>query len=210
MKLGVFGGTFDPVHVGHLIIAQEVVDSGLVDRILFMPAGEPWLKSSRRVSSAGHRLAMVRLAVGDASGLGVSDMEVRRPGPTYTVDTLEQLAGCSGNGQDIYFVLGADAAADLERWHTPGRLFDLSTVVVVKRAGVPESGRSLAERFGEAAIGKVIPMDAPAIGISGAEIRKRVAEGQSIRYLVPAPVEGYISEHGLYRIPERSLDGPTD
>lgn len=210
MRLGVFGGTFDPVHVGHLIIAGEVLDQGLVDRVLFVPAGEPWLKSSNNVTPAEHRLAMVTRAVAGNPEFEVSDIEVRRLGPTYTVNTLEQLAANPEYGPDLCLILGADAVVDLDRWHMPSRLFDLATIVVVNRAGTPRFDRASIGRFGEAAADKVVFVDAPAIGISGTENRNRVAKGRSIRYLVPDPVEEYINEHGLYRTRERSLSGSTN
>ena len=210
MRLGVFGGTFDPVHIGHLIITEQVLDQGLVDRVLFVPAGEPWLKSGRQIAPAEHRLAMVTLAVEGNTRFEVSEIEVRRPGPTYTVDTLEQLAADPEYGHDLYLILGADTVADLDRWRTPGRLFDLATIIIVSRAGAPEFDRASIEPFGDAAADKMIFVDAPAIGISGTEIRKRVAESRSVRYLVPAEIEHYIDEHGLYRTRERSLSGSTN
>ena len=198
MRLGVFGGSFDPLHLGHLIIAEEVIDRGIVDKVLFIPAGIPWMKSGQAISAAEHRLAMVPLAIQSNPNFLVSDLEIRRTGPSHPADTLQQLALVYGPSTKLFLVLGTDTVADLERWHMPHRLFDLSTVVFVNRAGVEGINAASLEPFGDAATEKSIWLETPAIGISSTEIRERVATGISIRYLVPSAVQEYISEHGLY------------
>ena len=198
MRLGVFGGSFDPLHLGHLIIAQEVIDRGIVDKVLFIPAGIPWMKSGQAISAAEHRLAMVPLAIQSNPNFLVSDLEIRRTGPSHTADTLQQLALVYGPSTKLFLVLGTDTVTDLERWHMPHRLFDLSTVVFVNRAGVEGINAASLEPFGDAATEKSIWLETPAIGISSTGIRERVASGKSIRYLVTGAVQDYITEHGLY------------
>ena len=198
MRLGVFGGTFDPIHLGHLIIAQEILDRGVVDRVLFVPAGNPWMKSAQAISPAEHRLAMVPLAIESNPEFLMSDLEIKRTGPTYTTDTLEQLSNLCGKSTKLFLVVGSDTLADLAKWNTPHRLLDLSTVVLVNRAGVKPINAASLEPFGEAGTERLICLETPPIAISSTDIRQRVAEGRSIRYLVPAPVEDYIIQHELY------------
>ena len=198
MRLGVFGGSFDPIHLGHLIIAQEVIDREIVDKVLFIPAGNPWMKSRQAISSAEHRIAMVSLAIQSNPGFLVSDLEIRRTGASHTTETLQQLALVYGPSTKLFLVLGTDTVADLERWHMPHRLFDLSTAVFVNRACVKGVNSASLEPFGDAATEKSIWLDTPSIGISSTGIRERVATGIAIRYLVPGAVQEYISEHGLY------------
>ncbi|MDO8532956.1 MAG: nicotinate-nucleotide adenylyltransferase [Dehalococcoidia bacterium] len=202
MKVGVLGGTFDPVHIGHLIIAEEArVRLGLA-RVLFVPAGRPWLKPARRVSAARHRLAMVRLAIASNPFFELSTVDVDRPGPSYTVDTLADLRIQAGPRGTLYFIMGYDALLDLPRWHDPARLVRMCRLVVVRR---PEYGdHDLAFLDREVAPGasrRVTLLDRPLVGVSASELRRRVARGQSIRYWAPDGVEEYIREHGLYRAP---------
>ena len=135
MKLGVLGGTFDPIHVGHLIIAQEAVVEAGLDRVLFVPAGQPWLKAGSPVSAGKHRLEMTRRAVSTNDRFAVSSIEIDRPGPTYTVDTLEALRQGEGAGHSLHFILGMDSLENLHRWSRPERLFDLCTLLAVSRPG---------------------------------------------------------------------------
>ena len=199
LKLGVFGGTFDPVHMGHLVVAEEArVQLGL-DNVVFVPAGKPWFKSETPVSDAKHRLAMVELAIASNPAFRPSDIEMCRPGPSYTVDTLESLHDELGESTQLFVVLGADALSELERWYRPRRILELATVVGVTRP----SHRSvdlegLGASMGNAG-GRIILLEGPLIEVSGTEIRRRVHEGVSIRYLVPEIVEAYIMDHGLYR-----------
>lgn len=203
MKIGVFGGTFDPVHIGHLVAAEEVRVRLDLDEVLFIPAGEPWLKADCDVTAAHHRLRMVELAVESNAWFRVSDMEVKRPGPTYTVDTLEELRGRGGSDSDkdkkFYLPLGLDSLSELGRWHMPERIFELCTIIGLSRPGAEDfdAGRLDAVRPG--ASKKVRILDIPRIGVEGSVLRRRVSEGLSIKYQVPDPVEAYIYEHGLYR-----------
>ena len=198
MKLGVFGGTFDPVHVGHLMVAEDArVELGL-DTVLFITAGEPWLKDGWPLSAAHHRVEMVRRAVLDNPGFRESSMEVDRPGPSYSVDTLEALReGLAGDG-DLFLLVGLDALRELTQWHRPERIFELSTVVGIARPGAEKIGRDALDPIDLQAGQDVVILDKLLVNVSSSDIRSRVSAGQSIRYLVPETVEEYISEHGLY------------
>lgn len=196
MRIGVFGGTFDPIHMGHLVVAEDARAALGLDEVLFIPAGEPWFKSYRQITESRHRLAMVRLAVEDNPLFAVSDIEVRRGGPSYTVDTLAQLR-CQRADAEFIVILGLDALREIDRWHQPRRVFDLASVV-----GMARPGASLDPSVLNAAIpgasSRMRLVDSALIDISGTEIRQRVAAGRSIRYRVPAAVERYICENRLY------------
>ena len=199
MKLGLFGGTFDPIHLGHLIVAEEARSILQLDKVLLIPTGQPWLKSGLKNTDAEHRLAMVDLAVKADARLSSSDMEIRRPGPTYTVDTLTELRQELGPGPELYLILGLDSLADMKRWHQPQLIFDLSRVVAVTRPGYEDFDSDALESIAPGASRKVHLLTGPLIGISGTEIRRRVYHGLPIRYWVPEGVESYILERGLYR-----------
>ena len=199
MKLGVFGGTFDPIHVGHLLVADEVIARLGLEEVLFVPAGQPWLKEDQDVTDARHRLCMVELAVASDPRFRVSDMEVKRPGPSYSADTLQELNRALGEGSQLYLIAGMDALDEVARWHQPRRLLELATVVAVPRPGSQRLDRDALDSVQPGASNDVVIMDGPLIGVSSTEIRQRVGQGQSIKYRVPEPVESYIVEHCLYR-----------
>lgn len=190
VRLGVFGGTFDPVHVGHLAIAHAALESVPLDRVLFVIARRSPLKERGPVASEEDRLRMLELAVAGEPRFAVSRVELDRNGPSYTVDTLELLAGTD----DLFLILGSDAIADLPRWKDPDRIARLATLVVADRPGAPE-------RMGDA---PVVQFDAPRLDISSRELRARAARGRSLRYLVPDHVWKHIEARGLYR-----AEGPT-
>ena len=199
MKLGVFGGTFDPIHMGHLVVAEEAREQLGLDEVLFVPAGKPWFKSEMPVTDAKHRLAMVAMAVASNPAFRSSEIEMCRPGPSYTVDTLELLRDELGDDVEFFVVLGADALSELERWRQPKRILELATVVGVTRPShrSVDLGR-LGASLGTAA-DRLRLLEGPLIEVSGTDIRCRVHEGRTIRYLVPESVEAYVIEHGLYR-----------
>ena len=199
MKLGVFGGTFDPIHVGHLIIAQEAAVEACLDRVLFVPAGLPWLKAGTAVSEGRHRLEMTRRAVALNDRFEVSTVEVDRPGPTYTADTLEELRGGMDAADSLHFILGMDSLENLHRWSRPERLFELCTIVAVSRPGHRDFDLQALENIRAGASAGVAVVHGPGIGISAAEVRRRVAGGLPITHWVPRNVEEYIYENGLYR-----------
>ena len=197
MRLGVFGGTFDPVHLGHLVAAEETTELLALDEMLFVPAGQPWFKAAEPVTDAAHRLNMVRLAVESNPRFRVCDVEVARPGPSYTVDTLEQLRDDSPPGTEIFLVLGLDALTEMHRWRCPARVFELATVVGVTRPGAAFDPGPLSSIL-PCAAERVIMLRILPVDVGATELRRRVAADQSLRYLVPGSVEAYIREHGLY------------
>ena len=199
MRIGILGGTFDPVHIGHLIIAEEALSRLALDQVLFIPAGQPWLKADQALSTAEHRLKMVQLAIASNPRLGVSRIEVDRSGPTYTVDTLERLREDLGEDVQLYFILGLDALEQFHRWEQPERIIELCQLAIASRPGFQNS-RILDEQLGRfPKLGrKVNFVAAPMMDISGSSIRQRAGEGRSIKYRVPEAVERYIDQQGLY------------
>jgi nicotinate-nucleotide adenylyltransferase len=196
-RLGVMGGTFDPIHIGHLAIAEEAREAVALDRILFVPAGQPPHKRAADISAVADRVALVERAIEDNPAFELSRIEVDRPGPSYTVDTLEALA--RETGAELTLILSAETFVELPSWHEPWRLFDAASMAVVPRDGYPAPGAGwLAGAFpGREA--RVTYLDGPRLGLSSTGIRARVAAGRSIRYLVPPAVEAYIADHSLYR-----------
>lgn len=188
-RLGVFGGTFDPVHVGHLIMAQEALSKLRLDRVLFVPAARPAHKRSRTIASAAHRVAMLRLAVRGVPQLQVSTLEVERGGVSFTVDTLESLARES---RDLYFVMGQDSLDDFPTWRDPERIARLARLAVVPR------GDGRLPRIRPELRGRVSLLDPPRIGISSSEIRRRLKRGLSVRWWMPDASLRYAIEKGLY------------
>jgi len=200
MNIGVLGGTFDPIHMGHLIIAEEVRARLDLAEILFVPAGQPWLKlnNANAISPAEHRLEMVRLAIADEPAFKLSTMEIDRPGPTYTVDTMAELRSQIGAEGKLYFVLGWDNLNQLPRWRQPQRLVELCRLVPVRRVGFASPDLDSLEAAIPGLAKSLVMLDTPQIEISASEIRQRVARGLSIHQLVPEPVERYIIEKRLY------------
>ena len=196
MRIGVFGGTFDPIHMGHLIVAEDARAALELDKVLFIPAGQPWFKSYRRITETHHRLAMVRLAVEGNPSFDVTDIEIARTGPSYTVDTLAELREQYPDAEFIV-ILGVDALREIDRWHQPRKLFELASVVGMARPGTAIN-LSVLHAAIPGSSSRIRLLDSALIDISGTEIRRRVAEGHSIRYRVPAAVERYIRENGLY------------
>ena len=197
-RIGILGGTFDPIHLGHLSIAEAALDELSLDRVILVPAGRPWLKSDQQVTPADHRLAMTQLAVQDRLGLEVSTIEVDRPGPTYTADTLAELRNDLGSVVELYLILGMDSVRDLHRWHEPETLFGMCTVVAVSRPDSVDISTAEVEREFPTARGRITPIRGPMLDISATDIRARVAEGRPISDSVPPPVERYIRRHDLY------------
>jgi len=198
VRLGVLGGTFDPPHVGHLILAEEARTRLELEKVLFVPAGDPWRKAGQEVTPVEHRLAMVRLLLASDPYFEVSTLEVEREGPSYTVDTLEALHQQYGPGLELYLILGEDALHDLPNWKKPARIVSLAWLAVAPRPA--ERGWAMAGL--EAAVPglskRVITLPMPIIDISSTALRERARAGLSLRYLVPLGVGEYIRRHGLY------------
>lgn len=196
MRIGVLGGTFDPIHTGHLAIAEEVRDRLDLEEVCFVPAGAPWMKAGQALSSAQDRLCMVRKAVEDNPFFRVSTVELERSGPSYTVDTLRELQEEYGPDARLFFILGSDAYARFGEWKDPEGILSLATLVVVDRPGVAESTEEMEEGLDIA--NRVEHVKSIRLEIGAVDIRRRVLEGSSIRYLVPEPVERHIYARGLY------------
>jgi nicotinate-nucleotide adenylyltransferase len=199
---GVLGGTFDPIHYAHLAIAEAAVDELALRGVLFMPAGLPPHKPERIVTPPSHRVAMVELAIADNDRFRLSRLEIDRPGASYAVETMERLVreppdeAAAHHG--FVFILSVEALAGLHRWREPQRLLELCLIAAVPRLGHRAPGREwLAEHF-PGQEDRVLFLDGPDLGHSASQIRRLVAQGRSIRYLVPDVVEAYIRAHDLY------------
>ena len=198
MKIGVLGGTFDPVHRGHIMVAESARDSLSLDRLLVVPAGQPPFKGDEPVTAAEHRMAMLRLAVEDTPGIEVSTIEIERPGPSYTVDTIAALREQYGKDDEIFFIVGWDSLEQFPGWREPERILSMCKLAAVPRPGRSRPDiRALEEKL-PGISGRVVFLDKPHADISASAIRKMAAEGKSIDQLVPAPVAEYIKEQKLY------------
>jgi nicotinate-nucleotide adenylyltransferase len=204
VNIGILGGTFDPIHIGHLVVADEARTKLELREVLFMPAGEPWLKEDHDITPAVHRVEMVRRAIADNPYFRLCTLEVERPGPSYTVDTLAVLQEQLGSEASLFFILGRDTLDELPLWKEPKRLVQLCRLVVAPRpvlGKIEGSGSKDLKHLEKAIPGlldNVIQLDMPVIGISSSGIRHRIAQGLPIRYLVPHEVEKYIREQRIY------------
>lgn len=198
-RLGIMGGTFDPIHHGHLVAAEAAFDRLGLDVVVFMPAGSPAFKQDKQVSSGEDRYAMTLLATSDNPHFMASRFEVDRPGITYTADTLKRLRQIYPSNVEFYFITGADAIAEVVTWRDAGTIAQLAHLVGATRPGYDlESAR---QAFARAPYDfDVTYLEIPALAISSSYLRGRVGEGQSLRYLTPDPVTGYIHKHGLYGV----------
>lgn len=196
MRLGLFGGTFDPIHLGHLILAEQCREACRLDQVWFVVAGAPPHKRGDRTPVA-HRLEMVRIAIAGHPAFEVSEIEASRPGPHYSVDTLGAIHR-ERPEDELFFLIGADSLVDLPAWRDPAGIARLATIVVVNRPGVDQVNWSVLPSFGSDTRDLQF-VTIPAIGIASNHIRQRLAVHRSIRYLVPRGVEAYIEAQGLYR-----------
>ena len=202
IKIGILGGTFDPIHLGHLIIAEQARDQYGLDQVLLIPSGHSYFKDNRaqKVLPALTRLEMTRKAVSDYPPFEVSDIEVLRSGNTYTYETLEELADLHPEAE-LYFIVGADTVCSMSTWREPARIFAACTVLAAMREDQvdPESFeqgiKDLENRFHA----RIRTVSIPNIGISSTQIRERAGNGKSIHYLVPNALESYIIENGIYK-----------
>ncbi|MEU5157412.1 nicotinate-nucleotide adenylyltransferase [Glycomyces sp. NPDC021274] len=192
-RVGVFGGTFDPPHLGHLVAASEAAFRCALDEVVFVPTGDPWQKHHLKVTDAAVRLAMTRLAVESDPLFRVSTCDIERAGATYAVDTVADVRREYDEEVELYFVIGADSLENLHTWHRVEELSKAVRFIALNRPG--HSRREVDTSFGV----RVEFIDMPAVDLSSTECRQRVRDGQPIRYLVADPVEAYVREHGLYR-----------
>ncbi len=210
-RLGLFGGTFDPVHLGHLILAEQAREQGGLDEVWFVPAARPPHKQERVVTPVRQRVEMLELAVAGHAAFRVDDLESRRQGPSYTVDTLAELHA-RVPGSDWFLLLGSDSVLELPDWHDPAGIVRQAGLVVMARPGSRVPGeedvrsRIPGVRPGELRLQVV---HAPLIDISSKDLRARAAAGHSLRYQVPRAVECYIQEKSLYRPSDRPSSGPA-
>jgi nicotinate-nucleotide adenylyltransferase len=198
MRVGVFGGTFDPIHIGHLVSAEEAWMALKLERVVFIPAGLPPHKLDHVMSPVEHRLAMVELAIASNPHFAVSKVDIERFGPCYTVDTIELLRDEWGPGVEIYFIMGSDSLLDILTWHNPRRLIRLCRFAVVSRSGYQVDLDEL-DALLPGVTSRVQMLNAPELAISSTDIQRRVREGLSIKYQVPEAVEDYIYQHKLYQ-----------
>ena len=201
-RIGILGGTFDPIHLGHLIIAEQARDQYQLDRVLLIPSGHSYFKDhrSKKVQPAQVRLEMTKIAAGSYKPFEVSDIEVNRPGNTYSFETLEELKALNPESE-LFFIVGADTICSMRTWREPQRIFNVCTVLAAMREDQvdPEEfqreTQALEKDFGA----RIYPVSIPNIGISSTQIRERAASGKSIHYLVPDALESYIIESGIYK-----------
>lgn len=194
-RVGVLGGTFDPPHVAHLVLAEQAREQLGLGRVIWVPAGIPWRKAGRAISEAKHRVKMVELAIEGNPTFELCRVEADHEGPSYTAETLEKLG--EAYGPELYFILGADALEDLPNWHAPERIVLLARLAVAGRPGASEDVKRRFARPGLAE--RAVDVEMPAMEVSGTDLRRRAADGRSLRYLVPEAVREYIEREGLYR-----------
>jgi nicotinate-nucleotide adenylyltransferase len=198
MKTGVLGGTFDPVHAGHISIAETAAIKLSLDKVILVPAGRPMTRPDQSVTPAEHRLKMLRLAVKGKPRLKVSDIEIKRPGPSFTIDTLREIQQKHGSKAEIYFILGWDSLEQLPQWREPAEIIKLCVLAAVPRPGCRKPDLNALEPKIPGISGRVIFLNEPNIDISATEIREKIAGGKTVENLVPGPVADYIKKHKLY------------
>jgi nicotinate-nucleotide adenylyltransferase len=203
-RIGLMGGTFDPIHLGHLVTAEQARADLDLAEVIFLPAGAPWQKS-RDVTPAEHRYLMTVLATAANPAFSVSRLEIDAEGPSYTVDTLRRVRAAmdreGGSSRDeLFFITGADAILNILTWKDADEVLDLATFVAATRPG-----HDLADLEREGLRDRVVQLDVPALAISSTDVRERFAAGRAVRYLVPREVEEYIRKHGLYGTDGRNL-----
>lgn len=198
-RLGIMGGTFDPIHIGHLACAEQAREAYDLDGVVFIPAGNPVFKKDRAVTPAAERLEMCRIAVNSNPSFDVSALEIERGGDTYTVDTLRQLRAHYPDNVELRFITGADAVYHIVQWRESAAIADLARLIAVTRPGyaLPEERRAFIAEHGKFAIDY---LEVTALAISSSDLRRRMATGKSIRYLTMQDVLDYIQTHGLYRV----------
>jgi nicotinate-nucleotide adenylyltransferase len=205
-RLGVLGGTFDPIHHGHLVIAEDARVYLHLEKVLFVPASQPPHKPKDSYSSFEHRVRMMELALADNPDFVLSLIEAERPGPSYTVDTLRDLQADLEPDVELYFIIGMDSLANILTWHKPAELLDLCRIVVAERAGYQVDLMALEEGL-PGLCDSLELIDTPELSISSTDLQQRVQRGLSIRYQVPPAVETYIYEHSLYLDEDSAAQG---
>lgn len=197
-RLGIMGGTFDPIHLGHLVCAEQVREAFKLDGVVFIPAGIPVFKKERVVAQATHRLKMCQNAVKDNAAFDVSPIEIERGGDSYTADTLRQIRAHYPDNVELYFIIGSDALCSILQWHESAAIAGLARLIVATRPGyvLPQKYRSFIAGQGNFALDYI---ETTELSISSSDLRSRIAAGKSIRYLTAQSVLDYIYRHGLYQ-----------
>lgn len=203
MRAGVFGGTFDPIHFGHLAAARSIQTELNLDKVIFVPSGQPWMKAGMPVSPVRDRVEMVRLAVSRRKAFELSTIEADRQGPSYAVDTMYVLRRQLGSVSDLFFLLGSDALADIAKWKEPQQLIQLCQLVAFARPGAGLPAMEDLEASVPGISERVTIVKVPRVDLRATAIRQRIAAGRSVQRLVPRAVERYILDHGLYGAPPR-------
>ena len=198
-RVGILGGTFDPIHIGHLMMAEAVRDEYELENVLFIPAAQPPHKLGRKISPAEDRYLMTVLATCSNPNFEVSDIEMNRPGPSYTIDTISQLITQYGKGTEFFFITGADAIQEIHTWDRIDELLELCHFIGASRQGCLPDVNQIKESFGELGKRKIHRLETPELEISSTDIRNRIKKGYSIKYIVPSCVEQYIYKEGLYK-----------
>ena len=203
-RILLFGGTFDPIHNGHLIVSRAAAELLGVDRLILIPAAQPPHKSSTTLAPAEDRLRMAQLAVADDELIHACDCELNRPGPSFTLDTVNHMRSVFGPRAKLYWLIGADTIKELTTWYKITQIINECTIVTARRPGYTDADlASLQSTFDDQQISVIREhmLDTPTIDISATAIRRRIREGLSIRHLVPTPAHDYILTHDLYRAP---------
>ena len=205
--LGIFGGTFDPIHLAHLAVAQEAAEALGLERVVFIPAGQPPHKPGWQITPAEDRLAMIELAIAGNERFAVDRLELERAGPSYTVDTLAAVREAriaAGAGPDLTLIVSADSFLGLMTWREPRRILELARIAIAPRDGYPEAGPAFLREHLPDLADRATFLDGPRLRLSASELRERAAAGRSLRYLVPDAVAAYIGDHGLYQNSRRN------
>lgn len=197
-KVGIMGGTFDPIHIGHLVTAEAVRNEYGLDKVLFIPAANPPHKQEQRVTPAIHRYIMTAMATYSNPYFHVSSIELDRPGPSYTIDTIYELIRRFGDDAALYFITGADAIQEIPTWDRIEELLGLCQFIAATRPGCLPSVDNIKEHFGDLGQKRIHRLTTPELEISSTDIRERIKQGSSIKYIVPESVENYITKEGLY------------
>lgn len=198
-KIGILGGTFDPIHIGHLVTAEAVRNEYTLDRVLFIPAANPPHKQAQKVTRAMHRYIMTVLATYSNPYFQVSSIELDRPGPSYTIDTIYELKARFGSAAELYFITGADAIQEIPTWDRIEELLGLCQFIAATRPGCFPSVDHIKAHFGKLGQRRIHRLTTPELEISSTDIRERIRTNHSIKYIVPENVEQYIVKEGLYR-----------
>jgi nicotinate-nucleotide adenylyltransferase len=199
MRIGILGGTFDPVHLGHLAIAEEARKRLLLSRVIFVPSGQPWLKTDRTITPAPHRIKMIEIAIEKKPYFEVSAIEINRKGPSYTIDTLNTIKRNLGKEGKLFLILGWDSLTEIPKWHNPDALVRICTLVAFTRINTERPNLAAIEALVPGIKQNTVMLDIEPVDISSTDIRERITRGLSLKKLVPDRVVGYIGENNLYK-----------